>query len=194
MSKTFTESLHDLLAPMVYTESADLTVYLNGLGLIWEEIDTWVSDTNIGTTPASGYSLWIDVNRCPDEALPWLAQFVGIQFNAGQGLTADEQRALMVGLGTWHRGTVAALKAAPLPYLTGAKQVIVKERDTGPYHFEVITQGSETPDQSLVLAALLAQKPAGLVMTYVVNIGQKPFTIRDSTLRNTTHDSLRFAI
>ena len=129
----------------------------------------------------------------PDEAIAYLAQFVGVIIT--KGMSYADQRVQLVGLSNWKRGTVAAIQAAPIPFLTGSQTVIVKERDTGPYHFEVMTYASETPDQTKVLAALISQKPAGLVMTYVVYSGQKAFQVRgNSALRGTPPDTLRLAI
>lgn len=187
---TFTEALLKLLEPMDYSGTSDLEIYLTGLGDIFQIVEDWASDTDEGQP---GYSLLLDINRIPDEALPWLGQFVGVQVTLG--LDPAIQRAQILGLGSWKRGTVESLQAAPLEFLTGSKTVIVHERDTDPYHFQVVTLGSETPDSASVLVALLRAKPAGLVMDYTVNTGQKAFLIRDSILRPaTTPDSLRLSL
>jgi Phage tail protein (Tail_P2_I) len=110
----------------------------------------------------------VDVDRCPDWALPWLAQVVGVTIPAG---TAPElARDAIRSVAGWKRGTPAALRAAASAYLTGAKTVYFRERDpTGgepPYCLEVVTLTSETPDPAAVEAALRRQKPAGIVLTY----------------------------
>lgn len=192
MPESFTQSLFDLLQPMFYDDvdqHSALAIYLSGLGLNFEIIEEYARDTDDGKI---GYSILVDATRVPDEAITWLGQFVGVQIT--QGLPPAQQKQQLVGLGTWKRGTVAALQAAPLPFLTGSQTVIVKERDTSPYHFEVITYASETTDQSKVLAALLTQKPAGLIMNYVVFSGQKGFVMRGSALRGTPPDALRLII
>jgi hypothetical protein len=192
MPETLTQTLIDLLQPMLYGEvphNYALTKYLGGLGIEFEIIEQWARDTDDGKI---GYSILVDANRVPGYAIPWLAQFVGVSIT--QGLSVTQQREQLLGLGNWKRGTVAALQAAPLPLLTGSQTVQVKERDTSPYHFQVLTYASETPDSSKVLAALLAQKPAGLVMTYVVFSGQKAFGVRGSALRGTPPDCLRLVI
>ena len=145
MPETFTESLLKLLQPMLYDEPNQgyaLTTYLSSLGMNFEIIEDWARDSDDGKI---GYSILVDATRVPDYAITWLGQFVGIQIT--QGLPANMQREQLIGLGNWKRGTVAALQAAPLPFLTGSQTVIVKERDTSPYHFEVLTYGSETTDQ-----------------------------------------------
>lgn len=191
MPATFKQSLYDLLQPMFYAEvqtNNSLQNYLGGLSdPLFQEVDDWASDTDDGKP---GYSILIDIDRTPDKALPWLAQFVGAKLTVG--LNPAQQREQIKGLGNWKRGTVAAMQAAALPYLTGTQTVVVHERDTSAYHFLVYTLTSETPDQNKVLQALLSQKPAGLQMQYVVYSGQAAFTVDRSTVRG--GDVLRFAL
>jgi hypothetical protein len=111
----------------------------------------------------------VDVDRCPDWALPWLAQLVGVTIPAG--VTDPELvRAAIRDVAGWHRGTPAALRGAASAYLTGTKTVYFRERDpTGgdpPYCLEVVTRAGETPDPAAVEAALRRQKPAGILLTY----------------------------
>lgn len=192
MADTFTEALVKLLEPMIYGDVAgtDLPIYLGGLGELFQVVEDYASD---GPNGEPGYSLLIDADRVPDEAIMWLAQFVGVKIT--QGLSAVEQRAQLIGLGNWKRGTVAAIQAAPVPYLTGSQTVIVKERDTGSaYHFQVITYSSETPDTAAATAALIAAKPGGDVMDYVVFSGQKAFLMRNSVMRGSPLDEFRLAV
>src|SRR5215831_2620003 len=113
MPKTFKQSLVDLLQPMLYSDaqqSNSLDTYLGSLSdPLFQTVDDWASDSDDGKP---GYSILLDVNRCPDNALPWLAQFVGAKLTVG--LSAAQQREQLIGLGNWKRGTVAALQAAPL--------------------------------------------------------------------------------
>src|SRR6516162_6285412 len=190
---TFKQALINLLQPMFYADAQEnnaLTTYLSALGdQLFQLVQDWSSDTD-DVPPKPGYSILVDATRVPDVAIPWLAQFVGSDVTINS--PPSQQRTQLTGLGTWKRGTVAALQAAPVPYLTGSQTVIVKERDTGPYHFEVMTYADETPNQAAALAALLTQKPAGLVMNYVVYSGQKAFQVRGgSALRGTPPDTLR---
>lgn len=193
MPESFTDTLTGLLQPMLYDEVNQdyaLTTYLSSLGMEFEIIEDWARDSDDGKI---GYSILVDANRVPGYAIPWLAQFVGVTIT--QGLSSDQQREQLLGLGNWKRGTVAALQAAPLPLLTGSQTVIIKERDTSPYHFQVMTYANETPDSTKVLAALMTQKPAALIMNYVVFSGQKAFAVRGgSALRGTPPDTLRLVI
>jgi hypothetical protein len=110
----------------------------------------------------------VDVDRCPDWALPWLAQLVGVSMPVG--MPAEQAREGIRSVAGWKRGTPGALLAAAGFHLTGAKTVYFLEHDpTGtdpPYTLEVVTRASETPDPAAVLAELMRQKPAGIVLTY----------------------------
>jgi Phage tail protein (Tail_P2_I) len=171
---TFTQDLLDALAPMMYAEAQTgnaLTDYLSGLGLEFELVESWVSDTDTDI----GWSLLLDIDRCPPEALPWLAQIVGLTLPTG--LSAADQRNLIRTTPNWKRGTVGALTGAAAPFLTGNKTVILRERYDGsgndaPYYLQIITYASETPDSSLVLKALMSQKAGGIILTYTVATGQ----------------------
>lgn len=106
----------------------------------------------------------LDVELCPDWALPWLAQIVGVTIPSGA--TPAQARALISDVAGWQRGTPAALEAAAAQYLTGTKTVYFRERDAGdPYALEVVTITAETPDPAAVQAALMRQKPGGIVLT-----------------------------
>lgn len=171
---TYTQDLLDNLAPMLYAEADTgdaLTTFLGALGLPFELVETWASDTDTDI----GWSLLVDVDRAPVEALPWLAQIVGLQLP--QGLTEAAQRQLIRDTPNWKRGTVGAMAGAPAPYLTGNKTVILRERYDGssndaPYYMQIITYASETPDPVASEAAIRAQKPAGIILTYTVAAGQ----------------------
>jgi len=124
-----------------------------------------VFDPEDGSPP---FSPLLDPARCPPWALPWLAQIAGV--TVPQTATEDQAREMIVELAGQRRGTTAMLEAAAGMYLTGSKTVYFRERDpTGtdpPYTLEVITLTDETPDSGAVLAALMAQKPGGLILNY----------------------------
>ena len=115
----------------------------------------------------------LDVDTCPDWALPWLAQLVGVVLPPGAN--AEQQRGLIRDVAGWQRGTPAALRAAAGYWLTGDKTVYFRERDPSgsdpPYTLEVVTIEGETPDPAAVEAALLRQKPGGIVLTYRTIVG-----------------------
>ena len=108
----------------------------------------------------------LDPALCPDWALPWLAQLVGVRIPSGA--TPEQARTLVADVAGFKRGTPAAMEAAAAALLTGTKTVWFRERDGSAYQLEVVTLTAETPDASRVAAALLALKPGGIVMRYRV--------------------------
>jgi hypothetical protein len=115
----------------------------------------------------------LDPALCPDWALPWLAQFVGIKLPVGIG--PEDARTTIHSVAGFKRGTRAALRAAAGLFLTGSKTVYFRERDPSaldpPYTLEVVTLTDETPDPAAVLRALLAQKPGGIVLNFRTVVG-----------------------
>jgi hypothetical protein len=123
------------------------------------------------------WSALVDIDRCPALALPWLAQMVGVVAppqEVGESDNAYEIRLREYIRATpgFSRGSPGAMMAAAQQFLTGTKSVIFRERDTGAYRLTVRTKVSETPDEAKVLKALLAQKPAGIVLDYDSISGQ----------------------
>lgn len=112
-----------------------------------------------------GLGILFDVDACPDWALPWLGQCVGVVdilnlTPANQRLAIKERR------GT-KRGTVASLVSEVQATLTGTKFVFVIERYGGnPYDVLVVTRTSETPNAAKTEAAAKAALPAGRRLTY----------------------------
>lgn len=167
-----------------------LLKWLDGIGQILGRItDLAMTDPDTGDI---GWSIILDPDRCPTYALPWLAQLVGVRFDATQNTDAA-QRAAIKAEQSWQRGTPAAIQAAAAKYLNPGQSVQIYERDTSPYHLTVvITLGQFTAGtysqlsatyatyaayaaaastyalplypQALIEAAILSQKPAGLIM------------------------------
>lgn len=174
---SFAQRLLDALEPMTANDpvtAAALETFLGSIGdELFQLIEDYAGDTDDGQ---AGWGNLLDVNLSPPEALPWLAQVVGVQLMAG--LSTDDQRQQIRDLASWQRGTAASIRGAVLPYLTGTKTVIFRERDIAAYAPEpaygltIITQTSETPDPTAVLNAILRQKPAGIVLNYEVLTGE----------------------
>lgn len=151
------------IAPEEIDEDGSLALFIGAIGEMSQEIDTLVR----GDPP---WATLLDVDNIPAQYLPWLAQSVGVQLT--EGMSEADQRTTIKKTGGWLRGTPASIKEAAKLHLTGSKTVIFRERNTSPYNFHVVTRTSETPDSAVVLAAMMAEKPAGLVMTYAVVPGQ----------------------
>jgi hypothetical protein len=158
-----------------------LLIYLIAIGEMFQEIDGYVQDTPDGKP---GWSLFVDVDRCPEKGLRWLGQFVGVTVDPKQSGETSEQfvlraRAQIKDASGWKRGRPDSFRGAARLYLTGTKAVLIRERDNSPYNITVVTRVEETPDEAAVLRALLTQKPAGLTLNYIVQSTQTWRTLRD---------------
>jgi len=165
------EALYADLEPVTEADESlgwPLMVFCETLGMTIEEINTWVRDTE---DDDPGWSLLLDIERCPTKALPWLAQFVGTRIPSG--LTEQEQRDYIAGTANWKRGTAASMISAAQHTLTGDKTIVFRERFNGnAYQISVVTYTAETPSPAATEAALVSQKPAGLILLYSALSGQ----------------------
>lgn len=117
------------------------------------------------------WQILFDPELCPVAYLPLLAQFTGSTLTGS--MTEAERRAAIALPEGWSRGTRAALIQAIQRTLTGSKNVAFVERYTGSaYKLAVRTQTSETPSEAATLAAILGQKPIGIVLDYDSITGQ----------------------
>lgn len=184
--KSFAAELYQRLAPMAWddaNQAYSLALLCAGIGEMFQIVEDLSRDQILANNKvAPGWSQVMDVNRCPVYALPWLAQFVGTRVD--NRLTEAAIRQQVTDANNWKRGTLGAIQGAPKPYLSGNQTVIVRERwnaatgKSDPYYFQVITYSGETIDPVAVLNALLAEKPAGLVMTYSTLAGQDYLSLR----------------
>lgn len=173
---TFAGRLYDALAPLASLDPDNawsLLILCNAIGTMFQEVEDIVRDSPDGP----GWSELMDLNRCPPEALGWLGQFAGVRIPPY--LTEAQQRAWVAGTDGFHRGTVASMIASCQATLTGTKTVLFRERVGGPttapayaYYLSVFTYTAETPNPAATQAALLAQKPGGLVLVYQAITGQ----------------------
>jgi hypothetical protein len=168
---------YDALEPIATPDESlgwPLLAYVSGLALPSEEVADLAETGDNGEV---GWSVILDIDRIPDKGIGWLAQLIGVRLNPE--LDATEQRLRVKETDGWKRGTLGAIAGAAHQYLTGGTHVIIRERfdPSDPdvdhaYHLQVITYTAETPDSAKVLAALLAQKPAGIILHYEVIDGQ----------------------
>lgn len=174
---SFAQRIYNDLAPLAYDDANHnwaLAYYVDVFGQMFQIVEDYSRDDQVADAP--GWSVILDINRAPSSALAWLAQFVGVQLQVG--LSDAAQRARIQGTDGWRRGSPASMVAAAQQYLTGAKTVIMRERDPvacpsqPAYGLTIITYTSQTPDSAKVLAALIAQKPAGIVLNYRTAAGQ----------------------
>lgn len=118
-----------------------------------------------------GWSTVFNLDVTPAEFIPYLGQYVGVRFDLLDisGLSPIQLRDLVRAKPGQARGRPATIAAVASQYLTGTRRIVLNERAGGdPYRLAVYSYSSETPDQARVLAALMSQKPAGIIMTYNV--------------------------
>jgi P2-related tail formation protein len=175
--------------------------WLSGPGTILQVLDDLCRDT----PDDPGWSVLLDVDRCPTFALPWLGQFVGVRLAAS--LPDAEMRQAIRDEQGFSRGTLTALQQAAKPYLKPGASITIVERTTDAYHFTVevnssdllgltyaelsalyptyaaleaafATYGDYSSSIDQLAAALRAAKPAGLVMT-VTPVGSSVTVVDD---------------
>jgi hypothetical protein len=185
---TFAARLYAMLAPLAQQDPTaggwSLLILHNAIGTMYQLVEDWVRDTPDGP----GWSLLMDAERCPPEALPWLGQFAGVRIPAG--VTDDaERRAWVESTDGFNRGTRDALIGAAKATLTGAQRLIFRERDGAAYgagspdyayYLTVYSYATETPNPTATLNALLAQKPGGIVLHYQAATMQDYQNVKDT--------------
>jgi hypothetical protein len=150
---------------------------LNFLGAICDSYLQDIEDLASDQGPQTGWATILDPDQAPSYALGWLAQLVGVRMNPSLS-DADNISLIKEPVG-WQRGSPGAIRAAILPYLTGTKSLILTERYTGDaYKVLVNTITGEVPDTAKMQAAALAQKPAGILMTFTAQLGQTYLQLR----------------
>jgi hypothetical protein len=140
---------------------------VEALTKMYVDVDELVRESAIGQP---GWSPLFDASRCPSEGLTWLAQIIGCTIARGDTLAVTRSKLAGAESGL-RRGTLATMKIAAQRLLTGNKTIVVSERTSDAWHFAIRTRTTETPDSAAVLAALTAQKPAGLIMDYATYPG-----------------------
>jgi hypothetical protein len=166
---TFAARLYGMLEPLAQYDPLNgwaLVILLNAIGAEYQLVEDYVRDTPAGP----GWSLLLDLNRCPSEALGWLAQFVGVRLLPGASDADSRHR--IANVSGWWRGTPATIQQAAWRTLTGQARVYLTERDGDPYTLTVLTYSHETPNPAATEAAILAEKPAGIILNYVCQSGQ----------------------
>ena len=169
------EDLYEILKPLAYLDEFlgwPLLIMCEALANPLQEVNDYV-----GPDGDISWSSILDVDTAPYEALPWLAQLVGLdapKILVGETLPQHENRIRNYIRATpgFYRGSRGAITAAAQQFLLGTKAVYFHERDAGAYHITVNTRTTETPDAAKVLAALLSQKPAGITLVHNIIAGQ----------------------
>lgn len=164
----FTEAVYGEGEAFTYAEGQNdyaLLKFLDSFGSQQQPIEDLVRESD----ERPGWSTILDLDNGPTEALGFMAMFVGVKLRSG--LSDANQRDRIRSTDGQNRGTLDALRGAAKQYLTGGKDVIIRERDGSAYRLTVITYTSQTPNSGQVLNALLEQKPGGIILNYEVLTG-----------------------
>lgn len=173
------------------TAGTEVTLnFSTSIQMVTLSADTHVGDTSIAIkstqlnfaypagTPVQlayfpGWSKLLDPLNCPDQFLPFLAQFNGT--NVPVTLDAATARAKIAGESAQQRGTVASVRSAVQRNLSGTQSATILERtgQTGPdpYHFMVIVRPEEVVDVNALTNAVNDTKPGGIQWTLIQTDG-----------------------
>lgn len=160
------EQLNQELAPLLRQDAAYDWIglcLLGAVGSMYQDLDDLIRDSDAGPGWSGLFDLW----AVKSDGLAYLAQYRGVRLRAG--LSDERQRERVISTDGMLRGGRVALEGAARQYLTGDQHVNFIERSGSAWQITVVTRTSETPDPDQVEAALLEQKPAGIVLTYVVS-------------------------
>jgi hypothetical protein len=159
-STRFADELRYRFAPVM---TDDLSVFIGGIAAMFAEIELLSREDDDGNPP---WSQIMDVDLASTEfALLWLAQMAGVRVPVGMEI--EDMRDFIRLAESRRRGTIAYMVEIAQRYLTGDKTVVVFERVDGfAYRLRIVTRDDETADPDAVEAALLAVKPAGIVLEY----------------------------
>jgi len=110
------------------------------------------------------WSLLFDVENCPSESLPYLAQYVGCVLTPE--MDEAQQRSEIAEPTGWKRGWHDSIETVAQRSLTGTKKVILRPRTPEVGEYYARTMLSETPDPSRVERDLRAAVPAWSLLDY----------------------------
>jgi len=127
VSSYFVDSIYNTMPQFVQDNDAQMLPinypiykFLWGMGTIVEtQINSLVQSATgkFGTfdkayVNAPGWSQALDIDRCPEFALPWLAQFVGVRSESFSELTLAQKKDKIVNRSGFKRGTLDILISA----------------------------------------------------------------------------------
>lgn len=145
-----------------------------------------IIDYSRDTSAGVGWSVIMDLDRMPDNVLPFAAQFVGVITNPAN--TATQNRDLIITRPPWKRGRPAVLLAAVQATLTGSQRIELIERDTSAYHATISVWRAQMPDEAATRAAIAANKPGMIIVDLDIIEGPTYGEIRDALPANTYGD------
>ena len=165
--------LDDLLYSLAPIMTPDLQTLCEAISAMWAEVEQYSLDRlDEDGNELTGYGVVFDVDLCPVEALPYLAQFVG-EILPTTATEAEARRQIRTRP-NGKRGTPAGIIAAARATLSNpdTDSVVLRERDaaacpTDPaYGLTIVTFTSQTPNPAATEAAIRANLPAGIILVY----------------------------
>lgn len=168
-------------------ESRELAGFVTGLalaGLDWSCL--WV-DGNDPDTATNGVPLWADPVLCPRPLLGWLGLLSGLDTT---GLPEVRVRDEIASSVSRRRGSLAALTADVRSTLTGSRYVSWTVHPAGDvWALDVAVRDSQCADVAVTEAAAVRNKPAGVVLTVTVIVGDT-VTYDDVAVLYDTYDDV----
>lgn len=132
-------------------------------------LDAWGSPVEALVQLLADPGLWTDPERTPFERLPWLAAVSGVDLT---GVPSSMWREWIADPRNRFRGNLDTLVRRVALTLTGGRQVEVVCPYLGsPWRMYVGTLTSETPDEAATAAAINAEAPAWLRVTFEARSG-----------------------
>jgi hypothetical protein len=117
-----------------------------------------------------GWSILLDPDNCPDQFLPYLAQFNGTDVPIN--LNSSVARMKIIGEAALKRGTLASVTSAVKRNLSGTQSVVILERvdnlgSPNAYWFIVVVRPEEVISATSLTNDVNATKPGGVQWTLV---------------------------
>jgi hypothetical protein len=164
----------DLVSALMPWYTTDLEGYLRAIGTMFDQVETYVYDQvdDDGNVLEPGWSVLLDPDVAPSEALPYLAQWVGERL--ALGTSDDAARIQIKATPNQLRGTPGSIAVTAQATLVGNKTVYMYERHTpagvlNADELTIVTLSGETPSSARTLKAILSVTPADIHVNYSVN-------------------------
>jgi hypothetical protein len=156
----------------------DLESFLEAVAAMFEQVELYANENEEGD---EGWVVLFDPDRCPAEALPYLAQIVGERLP--KGVAEDDARLWIKDRPNSRRGTVLSIVRRLQQNLTGAHTVAIFEREgDDPDTLGIVTYSAETPDERAARDALREVVPLDVILNYRVLAGQTWSLVKQTPL------------
>lgn len=167
--------LDDLLDGLAPIMTPALNIYCQAIAAMFPGEAYWLDWTDDDDVEHPGWSIIFDVDNCPSEALPYLAQIVGETLPVT--LTDEEARRQIRTQPNRRRGTRDGITAAARATLSDPDNatVVFIERSSSAspslpaYGLTVGTLTSQTPDPDATEAAIRSNLPGGILLEFIVS-------------------------